>query len=107
MKNLSNFKDKEFWKKELKKISLSDILIWIAIILVFVASWQNINAGNDPCSYCMMNRPDYEGGDISCRDYFNSGVSETDLETYEIFEGNFNVTSIPIKNENITGNNTG
>lgn len=97
MKSLSNFKDKEFWKKELKKISISDILIWIAIILVFIASWQNINAGKDPCSYCMINRPDYEGGKITCKEYFNTEVS---LEDWEELPNN-------IQNENITGNNTG
>lgn len=69
-----NIKTKDFWKKEVKKISLSDILIWIAIFLMFMASWNNIQAGKDPCSYCIV-RNDPIKGDVNCKEYFSSEIN--------------------------------
>jgi len=79
-----NLKDKSFWKQELKKISFSDILIWIAIILMFMASWQNIQAGNDPCSYCIIrNLP---GGDMTCKEYFDTSRLNISFDNDESFK---------------------
>jgi len=90
--NLSNLKNKEFWKQDIKKIGISDILIWIAIFLMFMASWQNIQAGNDPCSYCIVNHlPGYDEP-ITCREYFDNTI------TNEI------QPNLTIQNENITYN---
>jgi len=97
--NLSNVREKEFWKKEMKKISFSDILIWIAIVLLFLASWQNIQAGNDPCSYCVINNLPMEEGAITCKEYF----SRTEIDRTEL-----NVSGIEIidsQNENIAYGN--
>jgi len=75
MKNhFNNLKTKDFWKKDIKKISISDILIWIAIFLMFMASWNNIQAGKDPCSYCIV-RNDPVRGDITCKEYFNQEIN--------------------------------
>lgn len=88
--NFKLMKSKDFWKKELKTIRINDILIWIAVILMFMASYQNIQAGNDPCSYCIINNhPNYDGP-VSCREFFEMGDKIT-IEPYE----------------NITYNNTG
>lgn len=74
MKNpFSKMKSKEFWKKDVKEITLSDILIWIAIILMFVVSWNNIQAGRDPCSYCIVQNTDR--GDVTCKEYFNQEIN--------------------------------
>lgn len=70
--HFSNLKKKDFWKAQIKEISISDILIWIAIALLFLASWQNIQAGRDPCSYCIINDP-YQG-EITCKEYFGENI---------------------------------
>jgi hypothetical protein len=70
----NQLKDKEFWKKELKNIKWSDLLIWLAIFLIFMGTYTYTQAGKDPCAYCMINR-EYEE-DISCKDFFNSKLNE-------------------------------
>ena len=93
LSNLSRLKTKEFWIKEVKSINWSDVLIWIAIFLMFMASWQNIQAGKDPCNYCMVNGgPE---GSVSCKEYFNQNVN---LSGLIIGEGSDINGNIPINN---------
>lgn len=85
--HFKNLKNKEFWKRDIKRISISDILILIAIFLMFMASWNNIQAGNDPCSYCVINN--LPEGDMTCREYFS--IRE------------INLTGLEVHNESIKG----
>jgi len=95
--NIKRLKDKEELKKEIKAIGLNDILIWVAILLMFLAAHQNINAGNSPCDYCMINN--YQGFEkISCREFIEITGNDRDYNNIS--------KNISIQNENITFNHT-
>lgn len=95
--NIKRLKDKEELKKEIKSIGLNDILIWTAILLMFLAAYQNIDAGKNPCEYCMINH--YQGFEhISCKEYIEITGGRGGFE---------NITNnLTIQNENLTYNHT-
>jgi len=92
--NIENLKSLDFWKKEVKSIKLNDILIWIAIILMFLAAYQNIDAGRNPCEYCKVNLP-YEEGGMTCKEYFENYGTGANSDS-----------EVNIENENFTLNHT-
>jgi hypothetical protein len=90
---------KEFLIKELKSISFSDILIWIAIALLFIASWQNIQAGKDPCSYCFIKSPTMK---MTCKEYIE--IINPDVSDWKNkIEANFSGSSVNANYGNIKG----
>lgn len=60
------------WKKELREIKLNDILIILAIILLFLFFIRVRDVYNDPCSYCVIKNSGMEP--MTYKEYFNSSL---------------------------------
>jgi hypothetical protein len=66
---LKNFHSKEWWIKELKEISWTEILLLIAFILCYMQVRQINEIAKDPCNFCVIHQGDYS---ITCKEYFKS-----------------------------------
>jgi len=64
--------NKDWWKKELKDFGWTNLLIIIAIILLFSAFLTYKEVIKDPCNFCYVDDPYKIGGEgMTCKEYFD------------------------------------
>jgi len=70
---------KEFWKKEIKSISIGDLLRITAMLLILLSAWYYREPIKNPCDYCALT---IDGEMTTCRQEFDK-IIETKLAIWK------------------------
>lgn len=87
---LENSQFKKILKKEFKNFNWTELLLLLALILMYFQSRYMMSVYKDPCSYCYVQQPNLER--MTCKEYFNPIIDKFPFDNYNFENMTLNLT---------------